>query len=91
MEEEPPIFKSTFPKKEETKETISEAEKVKNQGNDEYKKGNFGKAIELYEQAFKLDPTEYLYLNNKAAALLEEGKSEECLKVCDEALEVAKG
>jgi len=40
-------------------------------GNEEYKKKNFDKAIELYDQAFSVDPTEYIFLNNKAAVLLE--------------------
>jgi len=61
-----------------------------NKGNEEYKQRNFEKAIEYYEKAIQLDPTEYIYINNKAAALLELKRYEECLKACDEALEISK-
>jgi stress-induced-phosphoprotein 1 len=89
MEEEKP---KPAPQREKAPPTpTNESERLKNLGNDEYKKRNFEKAIEYYDQAFKADPTEYIILNNKAAAYLEMGKAEECIKYCDEALEVSKG
>lgn len=47
------------------------AEEVKNKGNEAFKKKNFNEAINLYEEAVKLNPSEPLYYNNKAAAYIE--------------------
>lgn len=47
------------------------AEDMKNKGNDAFKKKNFNEAINLYEEAVKLNPNEPLYYNNKAAAYIE--------------------
>jgi tetratricopeptide (TPR) repeat protein len=47
------------------------AESAKNKGNEEFKKKNFDQAINLYEEAIKLNPNEPLYYNNKAAAYIE--------------------
>lgn len=49
------------------------AESKKNEGNTEFKKRNFAKAIELYEEAIQMKPEEPLYYNNKAAAFIEMG------------------
>lgn len=63
------------PKKEETKpekmDVEDPAEEKKNKGNDAFKKKNFNEAINLYEEAIKLNPNEPLYYNNKAAAYIE--------------------
>lgn len=47
------------------------AEDMKNKGNEAFKKKNFNEAINLYEEAIKLNPSEPLYYNNKAAAYIE--------------------
>ena len=47
---------------------LPEHESIKNEGNEQYKKKNFEKALELYNKAIQLEPTEVLYYNNKAAA-----------------------
>lgn len=44
------------------------AEKFKNQGNDEFKKGNHGKAIEYYTYATEMDPTNCIYFTNRSNA-----------------------
>ena len=66
---------SAPPKKEEPKpekmEVEDPAEEKKNKGNEEFKKKNFNEAINLYEEAVKLNPSEPLYYNNKAAAYIE--------------------
>lgn len=44
------------------------AEKYKNQGNDEFKKGNHAKAIEFYTYATEMDPTNSIYFTNRSNA-----------------------
>ena len=75
------------PKPEPKKESapVSEGEQAKLLGNEQYKKKNFQEAIVHYNKAIELSPTEVLYLNNKAAALIELKDYQEALKVCEEA------
>lgn len=47
------------------------AEVMKNKGNEAFKKKNFNEALNLYEEAIRLNPNEALYYNNKAAAYIE--------------------
>jgi Flp pilus assembly protein TadD len=47
----------------------SNAETKKNQGNEEFKKGNFQAAILFFSEAIELDPTE-AYYTNRALALM---------------------
>ncbi len=44
---------------------------LKNKGNEAYKNKKFDEALNLYEEAIKLNPEEPLYYNNKAAAYIE--------------------
>ncbi|KAF8270650.1 TPR-like protein [Lactarius quietus] len=46
----------------------AEAEKLKEQGNESFKAGRYGDAIDLYTRAIDLAPTEPAYLTNRAAA-----------------------
>lgn len=70
-EEQP---KPAPPKKEEKpkepEKELSPAEKLKAEGNAEFSKRNFEKAIDLYNQAIESDPNEPLYLGNKAASYI---------------------
>lgn len=50
---------------------LPEHERVKNEGNDFYKSRNFEKALECYNKAIELQPSEILYYNNKAAVYIE--------------------
>ena len=82
------------PKKEEApKKTadshLPEHERVKNEGNEQYKKKNFEKALELYNKAIQLEPTEVLYYNNKAAAYIELKQLDAALETIEIALKVA--
>lgn len=45
-----------------------QAEEWKNQANDEYRKKNYGAAIDLYGKSIEAVPTEPAYLTNRAAA-----------------------
>jgi stress-induced-phosphoprotein 1 len=47
------------------------AEDAKNKGNEAFKKKNFNEALNLYDEAIRLNPNEPLYYNNKAAAYIE--------------------
>ena len=64
------------------------AEAEKNKGNDEYKKKNFEAALEHYNKAIELDPTEVLFYNNKAACYIETNDFTKAFQVLDKALEV---
>ena len=47
------------------------AEKMKEKGNQEFKKRNFNEALNYYDEAIKIKSEEPLYYNNKAAAYIE--------------------
>lgn len=64
---------------------------MKNQGNEFYKKKDFAKALELYEQALNLDENEVTYINNKAAVYFEMKDYNKCIEECDKAIEKSKG
>ncbi|XP_017481576.1 PREDICTED: stress-induced-phosphoprotein 1-like [Rhagoletis zephyria] len=63
---------------------------AKNEGNEFYKKRQFEEALACYEKAFKLDPTDMTFLNNKAAVYFEQGNFDECIKQCEQAVEVGR-
>jgi len=67
-----------------------EALKEKEQGNSAYKSKNFSKAIEHYKKAIELDPTEITFYSNLAAVHFEKKDYEECVKVCEKAIEVGR-
>eukprot|EP00906_Rhabdomonas_costata_P034818 RCo048974 len=64
-----------------------EAEAEKEKGNAFYKSKEFDKAIECYDRALELCPENIVYLINKAAVFLEQQNFDECVKICDEAVE----
>jgi len=63
---------------------------AKAQGDAEYKKRSFEAAINHYEEAIKLQPTQLLAYNNKAACLIELKRLDDALKTTDEAIEKYK-
>lgn len=65
----------------------AEAEEEKNKGNAAYKSRQFIAAIEHYNLALERNPFEITYITNKAAAFFELGEYEQCLQLCDEAVE----
>lgn len=64
-----------------------EAEAEKEKGNNFYKAKEFDKAIECYDRAVELWPENFVYQVNKAAVLFEQHKFEECIELCEQALE----
>jgi len=67
-----------------------EALKEKEQGNAAYKSKNFSKAIEHYKKAIELDASEITFYSNLAAVHFEKKDYEECVKVCEKAIEVGR-
>ncbi|KAI9596127.1 stress-induced-phosphoprotein 1-like protein [Syncephalis fuscata] len=67
-----------------------EAIKEKDLGNQFYKKREFEQALKHYANAWELDSTNITILNNRAAVLFEMGNYEECIKTCEEAVEVGR-
>lgn len=62
----------------------------KEQGNVAYKSKNFPKAIEHYEAAIGLDPKEITFRSNLAAVHFEMKNYQECVRVCEKAVEVGR-
>lgn len=62
----------------------------KNKGNEEYKKKNFDQAIKHYDSAIALDPNNIVFYTNKAAVYFEKNQFEECIKLCEKAVDVGR-
>lgn len=63
---------------------------AKNEGNEFYKKRQFEEALVSYDKAISLDSTDMTFLNNKAAVYFEQSKFDECIKQCEQAVEVGR-
>ncbi|KAF9360187.1 Hsp90 cochaperone [Mortierella sp. NVP85] len=82
------------PKEEEmpTEEELNkkEAVKIKDLGNASYKAKKFDEALGHYSKAWELDSTNISILTNKAAVYFEMGNYDECIKTCEEAIDVGR-
>lgn len=79
------------PKEEEKpSQNILDAQEEKLKGNELYKKKDFENAMKHYEKAIELDPTNCIYLLNKAAVLVEQKNYSESIKVCEEAISLGR-
>ncbi|KAG0023612.1 Hsp90 cochaperone [Podila clonocystis] len=67
-----------------------EALKIKDLGNASYKARKFDEALEHYTKAWELDSTNVSILTNKAAVYFEMGNFDECIKTCEEAIDVGR-
>ncbi|KAI9301744.1 hypothetical protein BJ944DRAFT_243003 [Cunninghamella echinulata] len=56
-------------------------------GNKAYKQRQFEEALTHYNKAWELDNSNVTFLTNKAAVLFEQEKYDECITVCEEAVE----
>ncbi|KAM7277920.1 hypothetical protein ACFE04_005054 [Oxalis oulophora] len=65
---------------------VVDAEEVKRLGNEQYKRGNFGEALRLYDRAIGLVPGNAAYRSNRAAALAGLGRVAEATRECEEAV-----
>lgn len=62
----------------------------KNLGNESYKAKKFDEAIQHYNKAIELDPTDMTFFNNKAAVYFEQNKYDECIEQCNRAIDVGR-
>ncbi|KAJ3152956.1 Hsp90 cochaperone [Geranomyces michiganensis] len=72
-------------KEQKAKRAVSDAEK--DAGNALYKQRKFDEAIARYDAAYQTDDTNIAVLTNKAAALYEAARFDECIKTCEEAVD----
>ncbi|AFN83672.1 hypothetical protein EROM_090550 [Encephalitozoon romaleae SJ-2008] len=64
------------------------AEDMKSKGNEEYNDGDFRSAIDSYTQAIIYDPTNVVYLSNRAAAYSKLGMVENAIEDCENGLNI---
>jgi len=67
-----------------------EAQKLKQQGNDAYKKKEFATALANYGKAIELSPSEITYYLNTAAVHFEMKNFTECISTCNKAIDVGR-
>jgi len=67
-----------------------EAQKVKQQGNEAYKKKDFATALKHYGNAIELNPNEITYYLNTAAVHFEMRNYTECISTCNKAIDVGR-
>jgi stress-induced-phosphoprotein 1 len=65
------------------------AVEAKERGNKLYQAKDFDGALTAYEEAFQLDSTNMTFLSNKAAVHFTQNSFDECIRMCDAAMEVA--
>lgn len=68
----------------------TEAQKMKQEGNDAYKKKDFSTALSKYGKAIDLDPNEITYYLNTAAVHFEMKNYTECVSTCNKAIDVGR-
>lgn len=73
-----------------TTESQQEALKEKESGNAAYKKRDFATAHQHYDKAIELEPTNITFYTNKSAVLFEEKKYQECLDLCEKAVDIGR-
>lgn len=71
----------------ETRKRKVEALAIKEKGNNLYKQKQFADAIAAYDEAYQMDPSNVMLLNNKAAVLIEQGSCDEAIALCKDAIE----
>lgn len=74
----------------ERKANVAKAVKAKENGNNFYKAKQFSEALAAFDEAIALDPTNMMFLNNKAAVFIEQGEYDVAIATCLEALEIGK-
>jgi stress-induced-phosphoprotein 1 len=84
---EPEVFMTEEEK--EVKRVRDNSIAIKDRGNALYKAKQFAEAIAAYDEAYAVDPTNLMVLNNKAAVYIEMNESDNAISVCNEILEKA--
>ena len=67
-----------------------EAQKLKQLGNDAYKKEDFAMALKNYGEAIELEPNEITYYNNTAAVYFQMKNFDKCIKFCHLACKIGE-
>lgn len=67
-----------------------EALVAKEAGNAAYRQRNFDAALQHYEKAIELDPTDMSFRTNKAAVYFEQKDYQKCIAECNQAIEVGR-
>lgn len=78
------------PEEREVRAKKMRANEAKDRGNSLYKEKNFDAALAAYDEAISIDPSNVMFLNNKAAVYIEMGQSDKAIELCNEALELGK-
>ena len=68
----------------------SEAQKLKQHGNDAYKEKDYATALKNYERAIEIEPNEITYYNNMAAVYFQMENFEECINFCQQACKIGE-
>lgn len=71
----------------ETSDNAKAALREKELGNEAYKRRDFETALRHYDAAIGLDPNNISLLTNKSAVYFEQERYDECIAVCEEAVE----
>lgn len=69
----------------------NDPEELKRMGNDCYKSGLFAEALNLYEKAIAMSPSNAAYHFNRAAALMGLRRFVEAARECEEAIRLDPG
>lgn len=64
-----------------------QSDELKQKGTEYYKKRDFPRALQYYDEAYQIDPTNVAVLTNKSAVLFEMEKYDECIEVSEKAVE----
>lgn len=90
MEEEEEDMTDWTPEEIKAKQDEKAAIEKKQTGNDLYKKKDFDGALKCYDEAITLNPKSMTFHSNKAAVYFTMKKWDECISMCDKAVEVGK-
>jgi len=71
------------------KDIVSKAEEAKLKGNELYKKKNFTEALEWYDKAIEIDPTNCTYISNKASVYMAKKDYDKAIETCMAAFKLA--
>lgn len=88
--EEPMETKTSEPEKPKLSTNQEQAIDEKNLGNSFYKKKEFTAAHEHYDKAIELDPTNIVFYTNKSAVYFEESNYDECIALCEKAVDIGR-
>ena len=86
-----PAPKKTEEKPEDKMDTNQrEAVAEKDLGNKAYKAKDFATAHAHYDKAIELDPKNIIFYTNKTAVLFEEERYDECIALCEKAVDIGR-